>query len=53
VCWCEARNFGCGYVRIGKHIVQFNMWDKKKKCQWALLVVYGPPHDELKDKFSS
>ena len=38
-------------VRIRKHLVQVNLWDKKKKCQWALLAVYGPAYEELKDNF--
>jgi hypothetical protein len=35
-------------TKVGRHIVQFN---QKGKCQWALLVVYGPAHEELKDDF--
>lgn len=40
-------------TRIGNNIIQFNLWDKRKKCQWALLVVYGPAHEELKEAFLS
>jgi exonuclease III len=28
-----------------------NLWDVKKKCRWAVIVVYGPAHDDLKDDF--
>ena len=38
-------------TRIGKYIVQINVWDKKNKCQWALLAVYGSAHEEFKEEF--
>jgi hypothetical protein len=38
-------------VRIGKHTIQFSLWNKRNKFQWAVLVLYGSPYVELKDEF--
>ena len=35
----------------GKYILQINLFDKVKRCEWALLVVYGAAHDENKPEF--
>jgi hypothetical protein len=36
-------------VNHGKYILQFVVWDKK--CNWALIVVYGAPHEANKPEF--
>ena len=38
-------------VKHGKYILQMDLFDKGKKCNWALLVVYGAAQDENKPEF--
>lgn len=37
--------------KLGNYVLQFNLWDKRKKCNWNLLTVYGAAHEEFKDVF--
>jgi exonuclease III len=38
-------------VKLGSFMILMNLWDKKKMCRWAIIVVYGPTHDEFKPAF--
>jgi exonuclease III len=38
-------------VKLGEFMVLMYVWDCKKKCRWAVIVVYGPAHEEFKAKF--
>jgi hypothetical protein len=34
-------------------MIVMNLWDKIKKCRWAVIVVYGPTNEERKVEFLS
>jgi hypothetical protein len=34
-------------IKLDKHMILLNLWDKMKKCRWAFSCVYGPAHEEL------
>jgi hypothetical protein len=38
-------------VKLGNSMILLNLWDKIKKCIWAVIVVYGPAHKNRKEDF--
>jgi hypothetical protein len=39
-------------MKLGNSIILLNLWDKIKKCRWAVIVVYGPAHTKTEKKIS-
>jgi hypothetical protein len=50
---CGIRNdsLEVNAFKAGKYMLQFILWDKVKKCNWALIVVYGAAQEENKNDF--
>jgi hypothetical protein len=49
LCEIKIDSLDVNVVNHGKYILQFVVWDKK--CNWALIVVYGAPHEANKPEF--
>uniref|UniRef100_A0A8R7QH09 Endonuclease/exonuclease/phosphatase domain-containing protein n=1 Tax=Triticum urartu TaxID=4572 RepID=A0A8R7QH09_TRIUA len=52
---CGVRNDNLDIISCdkGKYILQLVLYDKKKKTNWGLLIVYGSAHEEFKEEFLS
>jgi hypothetical protein len=37
--------------KAGRFMLQFNLWNKTKKCNWGLIIVYGAAQEEIKEDF--
>lgn len=51
LCSVKKEKFDVVSWNVGKFILQATHFDVEKKVMWALLVVYGAAHDDLKDEF--
>jgi hypothetical protein len=51
LCGVKTNSLDVNPVKIGRFMLQFVLWDKIKKCNWGLIVVYGAAHDDLKMDF--
>ena len=51
LCGVNKTKFDILEVIHGKFILQVNLVDKSKNCNWALLVTYGAAQDESKPEF--
>ena len=51
LCGVRQETLEVSAVKTGKYLLQFNLWDKKKKCRWTLITVYGSAHEEQKEDF--
>jgi hypothetical protein len=45
--------YDVGSFQQGDYMIQMNLWDKRNKVKWNLLIVYGAAHDEHKLEFLS
>lgn len=43
--------YDVGSFQKGDFMIQLNLWDKKEKVKWNLIVVYGAAHDDNKLAF--
>jgi hypothetical protein len=51
LCGVRSESLEVNAVKLGKYILQFVLWDKIHKTNWALVIVYGAPHEEQKLEF--
>ena len=45
--------FDVGGFSEGEYMLQMNLWDKKERSKWNLIVVYGAAQNDRKDSFLS
>jgi hypothetical protein len=48
LCGIKNDSLDVSAFKSRKYMLQFILWDKNKKCNWALIVVYGAAHEENK-----
>ena len=51
LCGIRSETLDVSGFKSGKFMMQFVLWDKIKKCNWALIVVYGAAQEEHKEEF--
>jgi hypothetical protein len=47
----NSDKYDVGIRKQGDFILQHTLWDKQLAVEWALLNVYGAPHDERREAF--
>jgi hypothetical protein len=51
LCGVKTDSLDVNGFKAGKFMLKFVLWDKVKKCNWALIVAYGAAHEEHKSEF--
>jgi hypothetical protein len=49
--WIDLSRFHIGAIDEGDYYVKFDLCNKEDNFKWALVVVYGPAHDDQKLNF--
>ena len=51
LCGTKKDTFDVKNCEVGKYIMKMEVWDKSKKLNYCVLVVYGSAHEEFKEEF--